>query len=244
MNHWRARDTRAGRDHAFLLTSVAVLALLLVAALTVLTIAAARQLGQLHEVLQVIGASLLGGLLLLAAHPELDWIAAPPEAGTCGVDDPAAVVPIVERVSLEEAQELLGQTLVTFVDARPGYHYAAAHVPGAMNLPAEDAEGLLDSQSLPIPPDGQVITYCDGGSCEQSEYLGLLLRQRDVCQRVRVLEGGWQAWVNAGAPTVIGDSRFGDAPSSSIEPTSPSTVEPGTVEPGTVEPGTVEEAAP
>jgi 3-mercaptopyruvate sulfurtransferase SseA len=48
-----------------------------------------------------------------------------------------------------------------------------------------------------------VITYCDGVSCEQSEYLGLLLRERDVCQQVRVLEGGWQAWVSAEAPTEL-----------------------------------------
>jgi rhodanese-related sulfurtransferase len=87
-----------------------------------------------------------------------------------------------------------------------------------MNLPAEDAAGLLDMQSLPIPPEGAVITYCDGGSCEQSESLGLLLRERDVCQQVRVLDGGWQAWVGAGAPTVSGDTRFGDAPSSSVAP--------------------------
>ena len=90
-----------------------------------------------------------------------------------------------------------------------------------MNLPAADAEGLLDMQSLPIPPEGQVITYCDGGSCEQSEYLGLLLRQRDVCQQVRVLEGGWQAWVAAQAPTVSGHSRYGDAPSSQISAPNP-----------------------
>lgn len=209
-----------------LLVSLAVFALLLVAALTVLTVAASHQLGQLRELSQVIGASVLGGMVFLAGHPALDWIAAPrPDEGSCGADDPANVVPIVERVSLEEAQQLLGQPLVTFVDARPAYHYSAAHIPGAMNLPAEDAEGLLDSQSLPIPPDGQVITYCDGLSCEQSEYLGLLLRQRDVCQRVRVLEGGWQAWAAVQAPSVSGDSRFGDAPSSSISPGSPGSPE-------------------
>lgn len=194
-----------------------MLALLLVAALTVLTVAVAQHLQQLRDVLQVIGVSVTAGLVFLAAHPALDWVATPrPDDGTCGADDPANAVPIVERVSVEEATQLLGEPLVTFVDARPSYHYVSGHVPGAMNLPAEDAEGVLDSQSLPIPPDGQVITYCDGVSCEQSEYLGLLLRQRDVCQRVRVLEGGWQAWVTAEAPTVSGDGRFGDAPSSNI----------------------------
>jgi rhodanese-related sulfurtransferase len=189
-----------------------VLALLLVAALTAATLALAVRLQLLGDVLWIIGASVLGGLAFVAVHPTLDWVA-PPDDGTCegeiAIDDASHAVQM-ERVSIEEASALLGQPLVTFVDARPSYHYTAEHVPGAMNLPAEDAEGLLDSQSLPIPPDGQVITYCDGGTCEQSEALGLLLRQRDLCQQVRVLDGGWQAWVQAGAPTVRGERPYGD----------------------------------
>lgn len=197
-----------------------MLALLLVIALAVLTLTLASRLRLLGDVLWIIGASVLGGLVLLAAHPALDWVA-PPDDGICEGDPLVAVTPAMpsmERVSIEEASAMLGQPLVTFVDARPTYHYVAEHVPGAMNLPAEDAEGLLDMQSLPIPPDGEVITYCDGVTCEQSEYLGALLRQRDVCQRVRVLEGGWQAWVSSGAATVSGDSPSGDAPSSSQAP--------------------------
>jgi rhodanese-related sulfurtransferase len=190
----------------------AVLALLLVATLAVLTLALASRLQLLGDVLWIMGASVLGGLLFMAAHPALDGVA-PPDDGICEGDPTVSPTPdamnamgsiAMERVSIAEASALLGQPLVTFVDARPTYHYAAEHIPGAMNLPAEDAEGLLDTQSLPIPPDGEVITYCDGGSCEQSEYLGLLLRQRDVCQRVRVLEGGWQAWAASGSPTVSG----------------------------------------
>lgn len=181
----------------------------MVIALTGATFALARQLERLADVSLVIGASVLGGLLLIAVHPKLGWIAEPPDAdATCGVDELPIVNPIigpvVERISVDEARTLLGQTQVTFVDARPSHHYATSHIPGAMNLPAEVAEGLLDRQSLPIPPEGQVITYCDGGTCEQSEYLGMLLRERDVCQQVRVLEGGWQAWVAASAPTVAG----------------------------------------
>ena len=197
----------------------AVLALLLVAALTVLTLALAARLQLLGDVLWIIGASVLGGIMFVAVHPALDWIA-PPDDGICEGDvavveaDPSGPVQM-DRISIDEAIELLGDPRVTFVDARPSYHYAAEHVPGAMNLPAEDAEGVLDMQSLPIPPDGQVITYCDGGTCESSESLGLLLRQRDVCQQVRVLEGGWQAWAQSGAPTVRGDRPHGDAASPS-----------------------------
>jgi rhodanese-related sulfurtransferase len=204
-------------------TLAAVLALLLVVALTVATLTLAHRLELLTDVLLVIGASVLGGLVFLAARPDLPWVAAAPDDAdaTCGADHVPFVAPLVERVSVDEAQALLGQPQITFVDARPAADYVAAHVPGAMNLPATDAAGLLDMQSLPIPPEGEVITYCEGGRCEQSEYLGTLLRERDVCQRVRVLEGGWLAWVAADAPTVAGASRFGDAPMSSSSEVSP-----------------------
>ncbi|PRP90729.1 Rhodanese-like domain protein [Enhygromyxa salina] len=193
-----------------------MLALILVAALTVGTLTLASRLQLLDDLLVLIGVSLVAGLAVLAVHPDLEWVAAPPaDEGSCVADAPIEP-PSVDRVSVDEAVALLGQPEVTFVDARLGYHYAAAHIPGAMSIPADDAEGLLDMQSLPIPPEGQVITYCDGAACEQSEYLGALLRERDVCQQVRVLDGGWQAWVAAEAPTVSGDSRYGDAPSSSL----------------------------
>ena len=93
-------------------------ALLLVAALTVLTITLASRLEVLADVLLLIGASLVGGVVFLAVHPSLDWIAQPrPDEGTCGGDEAAVAVPIIERVSVDEARELLGQPLVTFVAA-------------------------------------------------------------------------------------------------------------------------------
>ena len=206
-------------------------ALLLVVALTVATLALAHRLDVLTDVSAVIGASVVGGLAFLVAHPAVGLIAEPRDDSdaTCSVDELPLVAPVVERISVAEARALLdGQASsqsseagptgnVTFVDARPGWAYVDAHIPGAMNLPAQDAEGLLDMQSLPIPPEGQVITYCDGGTCEQSEYLGMLLRERDVCQQVWVLDGGWQAWVAAGAPTVSGSTPEGDVPTPELE---------------------------
>jgi rhodanese-related sulfurtransferase len=188
-----------------------VFALLLVIALTVATLALAHRLELLTDVCAVIGASVLGGLAFILAHPAIDLVAEPRDESdaSCSVDELPLLAPVVERISVADARALLDEAQVTFVDARPGHDYTIAHVPGAMNLPAADAEGLLDMQSLPIPPEGQVITYCDGGRCEQSEYLGMLLRERDVCQQVLVLDGGWQAWVAAGAPTVAGSSPHG-----------------------------------
>ncbi len=192
--------------------------LILMTALAVLTFALARQLELLGDVVQVIGVSVLVGLAFLGLHPDLAWVAEPrQDDGSCNAEGLESE-PLVERVSVEEALGLLERPDVSFVDARADASYVDAHVPGALSLPADAAEDMLGLQSLPIPPEGEVIAYCDGGSCEQSEYLGLLLRNRGVCRRVRVLEGGWVGWIQAGAPTVSGASRFGDAPSSSLPP--------------------------
>lgn len=190
----------------------AVYALFLIAALAVLTVGLARQLQLLRDVLLVIGASLLGGVVVLAAHPGLSWVAEPRDDAdaSCGNDEELPL-PVVQRISVTDARALLGQPDVTFVDARSSYDYETAHIPGAISLPADDAAGILEIQSVPIPPQGQVITYCTGGACEQSEYLGILLRDRDVCEQVFVLEGGWAAWAEAEAPTVSGEVPFGDA---------------------------------
>lgn len=190
----------------------------MVVALAVATLIVARHLDLLKDTLLVLGASILGGLVFLLAHPDMELIHEPREEDlSCGGEEllePVQEAPRVARVSIEEAKALIGEPGVTFVDARLPGAYEYAHIPGAMSLPAGDAASVLEVQSLPIPPEGQVITYCDGGSCEQSEYLGGLLRERDLCQQVRVLEGGWKAWVAAEGPIVMGEARFADAPTS------------------------------
>ena len=192
-----------------------MLGLLLIAALIAATLVVAQRLGLLSELLSLVGAAFVGGLAFLALHPQLDWIAPLPDGAdaSCGAGElPEPQPPTITRISVAEARGMLGSGQVTFIDARPIHAYAQAHVPGALSLPAYEAEGLLEMQSLPIPPDGRVITYCEGGRCEQSEYLSSVLSERGVCREILVLDGGWQAWLAADAPRVSGASRFGAAP--------------------------------
>ena len=142
------------------------------------------------------------GLPLFAEPP-------PPEDAVCGLDAVAdhGLAPEGRvRISVQEGQSLLGTPGVTFVDARTREAHQAGHVPGAVSLPADTAAGLMEVQSVPVPPNDLVITYCEGAAaCEQSEYLALLLRDRAGCNRVRVLEGGWQAWASGQAPIQVGE---------------------------------------
>lgn len=138
------------------------------------------------------------GLAHLALRPDFPWIAEPPEPmpATCELpsDGEDRVFAAVRSISPAKAQALVGKKHVTFIDARAPHLYAMSHIPGALNIPAEEAASLLTTQSLPLPVDNKIIVYCEGGSCERSEYLGKLLHEEAGCLQVHILEGGWTAW--------------------------------------------------
>ena len=126
----------------------------------------------------------------------LSWFP-PPSAASCAL---AEANPDLARVSADALQVLLDQGAVALVDARSPAKFDAGHIPSAINLPADTAAETLLVQSLPIDKENLVVTYCDGGSCAMSEYLGTMLRDEAGCREVHVLEGGFLAWSDASFP--------------------------------------------
>lgn len=153
----------------------------------------------IRNALILLGVSVATGVTNLAIH-DLPVVAAEPDASQASCAGAESDITLVPRISVDAVVDLLERADVTVVDARSGRAHAEGHIPGAISLPQPEAEDLLEVQSVPIPPQNLVITYCDGGACEQSEYLGLLLRDRAGCDQVQVLEGGWQAWLEAKGP--------------------------------------------
>jgi rhodanese-related sulfurtransferase len=139
-----------------------------------------------------IGGLLTRGIPLVAPPPSAEDTSCAAE-----IEGEQANLP---RIEVAEAIELVGREDVTFVDARMGEEFLVGHVPGAISLPATDAVGILEVQSVPIPPENLVVTYCDGGTCERSESLALILEDRAGCETVKVLDGGYIAWVAAHGP--------------------------------------------
>jgi rhodanese-related sulfurtransferase len=121
-------------------------------------------------------------------------------AGGACTSGPATRVP---EVSLDEARSLYAQPRVTFVDARGDDAFRRGHIRGALNLPYEVAAQAAGRSSLPVPRDHRLIVYCDYVNCQLSELLAQVLSQSG-CERVRVLQGGFPAWVQAGLPTERG----------------------------------------
>ena len=152
----------------------------------------------------------IGGLALgaasLAVRLDVAWTPPPqaPEPTACGVDDAIAwEQPAVERPALRHmaVADLAARVqAVVVVDARPAAAFAGGHIPGAISLPAADIDAVVATESLPLPVDRDIVTYCDRADGVDAQYVGQVLDATLGCDRVHVLEGGYGAWVSADAP--------------------------------------------
>lgn len=86
----------------------------------------------------------------------------------------------------------------TFIDARNANHFEEGHIPGALNLPWHAVQEQIMAVAPQMNPNELIITYCDGETCSLSHDLALFLREMGF--NVKVLLGGWQAWIDAGMP--------------------------------------------
>jgi rhodanese-related sulfurtransferase len=89
----------------------------------------------------------------------------------------------------------LGSAPYTVVDVRSSEHYAAGHVPGALNAPSGLGADL---------PDGLLVVYCWGPGCNGAD--GAAARLTAQGRQVKTMLGGFEYWVREGQP-VEGDER-------------------------------------
>ncbi|MCX6366242.1 MAG: rhodanese-like domain-containing protein, partial [Armatimonadetes bacterium] len=99
------------------------------------------------------------------------------------------------KVTVSELNARLSQgERFQLIDVRSPQEYAEGHVPGAMNLPMDQAEARIDDLQRHDP----VVLICQSGrragmTCEllKAHHDGLI-----------VLEGGTKAWIDASLPVV------------------------------------------
>lgn len=101
---------------------------------------------------------------------------------------------MVQTVTAEQAQALIGAGRIDIVDVREPFEYAGGHIPGARNIPLNKLKADLKSA---LPSDN-VLFVCARGvrsqtAAEMAETVGLI--------SIHHLEGGTQAWLDAGFPT-------------------------------------------
>lgn len=104
------------------------------------------------------------------------------------------------QISLVQAQELYLEDRAVFIDARPESAYRTCHITGALNVPWQQAEEECFMICQKIPVDKTIITYCDGPSCELSDFMASFLLDLGY-MNARSLHNGLSRWREAGLPT-------------------------------------------
>jgi len=103
------------------------------------------------------------------------------------------------------------QELVVFIDARDDQHYQEGHVPGAYQLDHYRAENYV-ATALPVCQTAdQIVVYCNGGDCEDSEFTAITLSDAGIPKaKLFVYGGGMTEWITNGLPIEIGGRRSGN----------------------------------
>ena len=108
-------------------------------------------------------------------------------------DDPSGT----DTISMTELRAALdrGDELV-LVEALGAAYFADAHLPGAVNIPADRVDDLAPD----VVPDQEsdIVVYCSG-ACASSEIAADRLRSLGY-RKVRVYLGGKEEWVEHGLP--------------------------------------------
>lgn len=105
---------------------------------------------------------------------------------------------LISRTDLQAAIEAGS---VVPVDALPESYYAQQHLPGALNLVADDVE----ARAATLLPDknAAIVTYCSNTACPNSGQVAAKLESLGY-SNVRKYAEGIQDWVEAGLPTESG----------------------------------------
>jgi rhodanese-related sulfurtransferase len=129
--------------------------------------------------------------------------------GGVGAQEPAQAKPDqtkppeIERITAEELKAKLSKNeAVTIVDMRAidSFVQSGDKIKGAIHVKSKRLRYRLSFAPLKdLPRDREIVTYC---ACPSDEIAirGAQVFMEAGFKRVRVLKGGWQAWLKAGGP--------------------------------------------
>lgn len=190
----------------------------------------------LVEAAVVVLAGLLLGLLLNAISPrglklERNYFPKPPKFATAtATNQPAATTSTptptnaalarLRTRGLQPLDHLAAVALfhesqrtpaaVIFVDVRNDGLYQAGHIPRAHQLDYYRPEAYLPDVLAACATAQQIVVYCTGGDCEDSELAANLLMQTGVPrERIFVYPGGFTEWSANGLPLEKGGRPSG-----------------------------------
>jgi rhodanese-related sulfurtransferase len=147
-----------------------------------------------------------------------------PNGGASATNAPSAAELLAQRlrenglhlIELAQVRQLAQdprarQGLILFIDARNPESYRAGHVPGAVEFDPYHPEQYASSVVPLCQVAEQVVVYCTGGDCEDSEFAAIALRDAGVpAERLFVYGGGITEWKASGLPMETGQQNSGN----------------------------------
>ena len=102
------------------------------------------------------------------------------------------------------------QELIVFIDARDDRHYQEGHIPGAFQFDHYHAENYLATVLPVCQAAEQIVVYCTGGDCEDSEFAAIILRDTGIPkEKLFVYGGGITEWTTNDLPVEVGGRKSG-----------------------------------
>jgi len=102
------------------------------------------------------------------------------------------------------------QDIVVFIDARDKEHYQQGHIPGAYEFDPYHPEKYFDTVLPVCQKADQIVIYCNGGDCDDSETAAFLLRDVGIAnQKIFVYGGGVTEWETNSLPVETGVRNSG-----------------------------------
>ena len=108
---------------------------------------------------------------------------------------------MTQTITRDELKAGLDAGDITAIDALPESYYSQMHLPGALNLVADEVPARA-GELLP-DRDAAIVTYCSNTACGNSGHVATALAKLGYTN-VRKYAEGIQDWVEAGLPTESG----------------------------------------
>jgi rhodanese-related sulfurtransferase len=139
-----------------------------------------------------------------------------PGAGTNAADLSEAVTARLKEKGLQVVDSGQAENLfqdprhqldsIIFIDARNDEHYQQGHIPRAYQFDHYHPEAYLGTIIPACQRAEQIVVYCNGGDCEDSEHAAISLRDSGAAakEKLFVYPGGIKDWEAKGRPVESG----------------------------------------
>ncbi|MDY6442085.1 metalloregulator ArsR/SmtB family transcription factor [Enterococcus avium] len=76
-------------------------------------------------------------------------------------------------LTIEDLEKRLSAKDIVLIDVRSSEEYLTAHIPGAISIPLQDLESMIEK----LPEDKEIVAYCRGPHCLMSKEAITILKE-------------------------------------------------------------------